>query len=296
MADEVKKINVVSSSTAQASEAVTKATIDEQFSGVKQELFARFELLPDDIKKAITDDAYQQKLFTIAKEQKMTYEELGMMETETTMVLLGMTKPEDFRDELQLELKKNDAEIDLLVGKINEQVFAPIRASLERVYAAKKEPVDYLQKPLEQENIKSQEQNTFTSPQPSPKLGEGVVQTQPVAVAPNTTPRVIPPTTPTPATIQSAFAKSGVVLTETPKPVAPIQTSQMPNRSDILKGIENPPKIPSLGMVADKLNSTGVIMPTKTTDYSVLKSTPPANLPTTPASPAKNDPYREPIG
>lgn len=292
MADEVTKINVVSTNTAQTSETVTKATIDEQFSGVKQELFARFELLPDDIKKAITDDAYQQKLFNLAKEQKMTYEELGIMETETTMVLLGMTKPEDFRDELQLELKKNDAEVDLLVGKINEQVFAPIRASLERVYAAKKEPIDYLTPAPEEPKSTAQTPDSSNKPLVS---ATPAISNTPTST-PNSIPRATPPVSPTPTTIQSAFAKSGVVLTETPKPVAPIQTSQMPNRSDILKGIENPPKTPTLGMVADKLNSAGVIMPTKTTDYSVLKSTPPANLPTTPISPARSDPYREPIG
>ncbi len=292
MADEVKKINVVST-TAQASDAVTKASIDDQFSGVKQELFARFELLPEDIKKAITDDAYQQKLFTIAKEQKMTYEELGTMETETTMVLLGMTKPEDFRDELQLELKKNDAEVDLLVGKINEQVFAPIRASLERVYAAKKNPIDYLT-PMPEETKITNDQTPMTNVAP---VAQTIPTTSiPPAVTPPPITRVTPPVSPTPATIQSTFAKSGVVLTETPKPTAPIQTSQMPNRTDLLKGIENPPKAPSLGIVADKLNNSGSVLPTKVTDYSVVKSNPPVNLPTSPATPSKSDPYREPIG
>lgn len=272
MADEVKKIPVVSQTgtTAPAQSATQSDNGDDPFANIKGELFSRFELLPDDIKKAIVDDGYQKKLFDIAKEMKMTYEELGTMETETTMVLLGMTRPEDFRDELQLELKKNDAEIDPLVAKINEQVFAPIRASLERVYAAKKDPIDYLE--------------------------EAVAKTAPVAGVPN-------PTTATPTTPAmnpnlskqdaSVLAKSGVVISETPK--TPMQTSVMSPRNDILKGIENPQKTPVSSIVADKLKTAGPVMPTKMTDYSVGKTTPPAGGIQNPGIRTSSDPYREPI-
>ncbi len=271
MADEVKKVDVVSAGTSSSVQsAVANATIDDQFSDIRGELMSRFELLPDDIKKAITDDAYQTKLFTIAKEKKMTYEELGTMETETTMVLLGMTKPEDFRDELQLELKKNDAEIDALVKNINEQVFAPIRASLERVYAAKKEPIDY----LTESGVKTSETASVAASTPVP-----------------------PPPAPTLSTQdKTVLAKTGVVISETPTLVAPIQASQIPNRNDLMKGIENPQKSVPIGIVANKLGAQGPAMPTKTTDYSVLKgtATPPATGTATPP-PARTgpDPYRE---
>jgi hypothetical protein len=259
MADEVKKIPVVSGSTN------TPAVNDPQFDEIKSELFTRFELLPDDIKKAITDDNYQTKLFNIAKEQKMTYEELGMLETETTMVLLGMTKPEDYRDEIQLQLKKNDADIDVLVKKVNEQVFLPIRASLERVYAAKKEPADYIPESIVTGVV--EKVTPVTPPTPSPTLS---------------------------AQDKSVLEKTGVVINEIAPTASPIQASQVANRGDLLKSIENPPKAVPIGMVAAKLNTASSGMPTKSTDYSILKSTttpPPATKPTTPGS----DPYREPI-
>ncbi len=274
MADEVKKVPVVSSTTN------TPSVNDPQFDEIKSELFTRFELLPDDIKKAITDDGYQTKLLTIAKEQKMTYEELGILETETTMVLLGMTKPEDYRDELQLQLKKNDADIDTLVKKVNEQVFLPIRASLERVYAAKKEPADYIPE----------------------SIVTGVVEK-----TPPTTPPGVPVTPPQAgreimSTLstqdKSILEKTGVVINETKPTPNPVQTAGVANRNDLLKGIENPPKAPVIGMMASKLNTTGPAMPTKSTDYSILKNAstpPPTNIPVAPKTQG-SDPYREPIG
>jgi hypothetical protein len=256
MADDMTKLNVTS-----VSDAAT-----DPFAETKNELVSRFTLLPDDIKGAIMDAKYQQTLFDLAKAEKLTYEELGVLETETTMVLLGMTKPADYRDELQAELKKNDPEIDTIVKAVNEQVFAPIRASLERVYAAKKDPADYI---------------------PADIMTPGVPKT-PEPARPNAIhyPSMLS------TTDKSVFEKAGVVITPAPAPVAPaFASTQVPDRKDLLASIENPSKI-APNIVADRFKSAGpVISATKTTDYSVPK------VPAAPAAPASraSDPYREPI-
>ncbi len=272
--DTVKKIDVVSASSD------TSAT--NPFTDVEAEMRARFELLPDDIKKAIIDDAYQTKLFEIAKAQKLTYDELNTLEIETSMVLLGMNKPEEYRNDLQTELKKNDPEIDALVKAVNEQVFAPIRASLEKLYATKKDPEDYASPEARAE---------YAAATPAPTLPTAPVPLP--AMPAKEEPKPIP--APSLSTEDHAIlAKTGVVISETPKAAAPMQAAQMPNRTDLLKGIENPQRTPSLGIVADKLNSAGPAMPTKSTDYSVAKS--PAPAPTqTPPTKTGPDPYREPI-
>jgi hypothetical protein len=228
---------------------------DDPYADVKAELRTRFALLPEDVQKVLLDDGYQMKLFEIAKAQKLTYEELGLLEMETTMVLLGMTNPANYRDEIQSQLKKNDPEIDTLVKAVNEQVFTPLRASLEKVYAAKEAG----------EDTAAPSVKTETAPTGSLSGAEKTV-----------------------------LASTGVELAET-QIQTPRPQNTMPSRSDILSAIENPPKAAAPSFVAQKLTNPGPVMPTiKTTDYSIPKPAPETpSAPNAPRH--ADDPYREPI-
>lgn len=284
MADDMMKTIPVSS-TASAGAADSPQLDGTDFSDVEVELRQRFELLPDDIRSAIMDTGYQQKLFDIAKAQKLTYEELGILETETTMVLLGMTKPADYRDELQSELKKNDTEIDQVVAQVNEKVFAPIRVSLEKLYSAKREPGDYAGvDPF----AVSDAPVAVATPLAAPVRAE-TVNPIPAAPAPSLT-----------SNEKSVLEKTGVILSDAPR--APLAASplvgSLPNRDDLLKSIENPPKSPVGNIVADKLAAAGPVIPAvKATDYSMPAKSAgvqPSVASAAPAAP-KTDPYREPI-
>lgn len=110
-----------------------QSTVEE----LQNELRDRFELLPKDLQEVIMGNEYPKKLLAIAKEKGLTYEELGILETETTMVLMGINKAEDFRDQLQIQLKKNDPEVDALVALVNRDVFGPIRQSLMKLTEGK---------------------------------------------------------------------------------------------------------------------------------------------------------------
>ncbi len=289
---------------------------NDPFADVKAEMADRFALLPEELQKVIMGSNYQQQLFDIAKTHKMTFEELGTLELETTMVLLGMTRPENFRDEIQSELKKNDLETDTLVKDINEKVFAPVQGALERVYAAKKDPADYIQA---EPAISEAPAMKMTPPPVAPKPF-----VMPTPAVP--TPAPISTTTAAPvATIsdilsadeKSVLEKTGVILNDTPvMPVAQVPSTSSviapptisPERNEMLHDIEFPPKSnPSImppampKPVSPQPMSAPVAMPimgmpTVSTSYSVPK--PPA--PTTSAAPASNttpstDPYREPI-
>lgn len=118
----------------------TKDEEDRIFNDTEGEFRTRFELLPSELQQAITSSEFQTKLFEIAKKYKLTYDRLGKLEMETTMVLLGMTPPDEYRGEIerQIEIKGND--LDAVVHDVNEQVFKPIRESLMKLY--KKEEVE----------------------------------------------------------------------------------------------------------------------------------------------------------
>jgi len=277
MADEIQKpsgvtIPVNSVPTGGDDANVPDLAIDDPsdpFNDARRELRTRFELLPEELQKIIIDEGYQKNLFDIAKAQKLTYEELGTLEIETTMVLLGMVKPEDYRDQVQEQLKKNDPEIDALVKEVNEKIFAPINASLQKVYSAKREPIDYL---------KDEE----TPEAPAAQMPKPIIPTPPPTPAPSLS-----------STDKSILEKTGVVITETPT-VRAATAAPMPSRTDLLKDIENPPKAPAVNIVANKLGGSAPIMPPKTTDYSMPKGTSASGAPTMP-SVKMSDPYREKI-
>jgi hypothetical protein len=286
MADDITKLNVTSAMSSAASDLASSdaaGTDADPFGETKNELVTRFELLPEDVRKAIMDDGYQKKLFDLAKAEKLTYEELGIIETETTMVLLGMTKPADYRSELESELKKTGPEIDTIVKAVNDQIFAPIRASLERIYSAKKEPADYIPQSIV----------TGVTPKPAEPIFEPT--TAPANAIYSTIGEGSRATTPSLTNAdKSVLEKTGVVLTPTPAATPFVPASEIGNRANLLASIENPSKIPP-SIVAAKLNIAGaVITPTKSTDYSVPKTPPVA--PGTASPSIHSDPYREPIG
>lgn len=254
-------------------------TDEDPWKDVRQEMRERFELLPKEIQSVLTSEEYERGIFELAKEQKLTYEEMGILEVETSMVLLGMTRPADYRDELQVQLKKNDPDIDTLVAAINTQVFDPVRSAIQKVFEAKKDPEDYL---------------TEETPK-VPQTGTPSRVTPPASAQP-----AVSVWTPKPApTLSSAeksvLASTGVVINDTPASSFQAQPTAMPSRTDVLKGIENPPKAAPVNIVADKLKTAGpVISSTKTTDYSLPKVTPTAPV-VQPATRPGVDPYREPI-
>ena len=246
---------------------VSPISEDDPYEEIKKEIATRFELLPKNIQEIIIGDKYQMDLFEITKENKLTYEELSVLALETTMVLLGMTKPEEYRDELQVELKKNDPEIDALVTSVNKKIFDPLKSSLERIYAAKKSPEEALneERPKDEIPLAQVEKEVPTEKYVEPKNISSEEK--------------------------NLLEKTGVILNDTPAETKIIKDPIMPERNDILKEIETPTKTPTGGIVADKLMGTNPMPQTKTTDYSMPKTT--ATTPETPKTSA--DPHREPI-
>jgi hypothetical protein len=114
--------------------ATIGATPSGQNEEVQKELQTRFALLPEELQKVITSSDYQMKLFDLAKKYKMTYERLGTLELETTLVLLGMTHPKDFPQEMKNLLRLPETDFNNLMTEIQVQVFDPIKKALQTVY------------------------------------------------------------------------------------------------------------------------------------------------------------------
>lgn len=243
----------------------------DPFEDIKKEMQTRFELLPEEIQKVITSSEYQMKLFEIAKKNKLTYEQLGTIEMETTMVLLGMTKPDDFRDEVQVELKLNDPEIESLVKDISDVVFVPVREALKQVYE---------KKAISEAPRGAEAKPTDTGTQILAKAG--------ISIESNTE-------TKAPANIESRLdAISGIENPPKSEPMilnpikqTPAPTMPVPPAPSVMKNMPTPPVAPNTGnIIGDKLGGI-VSAPKKETTYT----------PTPPVNPAQknNDPYKEPL-
>ncbi len=279
----------------------TDTTNEENFTEVERQMRSRFQLLPADIQEVIISDNYSTKLFEIAKARKLTYEQLGSLEIETSMMLLGMTKPDEFRDELMLQLKLSDEMIDGIVKDLGDQIFLPIRESIQKVYTAK-------------DNF---ENRSLPEDAPiAPPIAQSTSDTLKNAGVEIVNDTVNPPfKAPTAPTISQ------------PAPTINLAGTSSMNRDDLLKSIENPPagtssKFPSSIPTIQKIvpppaapqdpnikspitNTPNTVpvapvsvseqkfvapmnMPKHETDYSIKPATP---APST--TPPRVDPYRE---
>ncbi len=107
---------------------------EEILTEVENDIRNHFDLLPKDIQDVITSSGYQEKLYNLAKKYKITYGDLGQVELETTMVLLGMTKPADFENKLRDALPNNKDIVPAMIKELSEVVFMPIHQSLMKVH------------------------------------------------------------------------------------------------------------------------------------------------------------------
>lgn len=139
---------------------------------VERELKTRFELLPTELQQVITSSDYQTKLFDIAKKHKLTYERLGQLELETTMVLLGMTPPDEFKLDISEQLQLSATDLDSVVLDINDQIFKPIRDNLMNLYSEKEvsEGEKYAVEKTKSEALRKENTTTTTETKSSSSL------------------------------------------------------------------------------------------------------------------------------
>ena len=94
----------------------------------------RFDALPESIKEIIMSSNYQNTLLEISKQHNLNVEQMGILERETTMVMMGLTNPNSFEVELIRELGFEKEKVHLIVTDISERIFLKIRDLLKLMY------------------------------------------------------------------------------------------------------------------------------------------------------------------
>lgn len=95
---------------------------------IEQIIRDKFNSLPKTIQEAIMSSDYENSLIQIGRDNKLTVGQMGILEREVTLVMMGLTPLNQFEAELAMEL---DVEVQPLIKALNEQIFQKIRDFLK---------------------------------------------------------------------------------------------------------------------------------------------------------------------
>ncbi len=113
--------------------------------------------LTDETLNAINAVDWKDAILKMRTSKGYSFEQLGVLETETELVLCGLLNPRDYSKELENRMGISKQETNELVNKMNEQVFSKIKEELIKSSERKSTPLptqipSAIEKPAEQKN------------------------------------------------------------------------------------------------------------------------------------------------
>src|SRR5579859_6830403 len=96
-----------------------------------EEAQKRFETLPPEIKRYLYSAEMMTALRQIADKYKLHIDKLGMLEAETSSVMLGFTETSDFPSMLMEALQVDEMNANLIAKEVNDQIFLKIRDAMK---------------------------------------------------------------------------------------------------------------------------------------------------------------------
>lgn len=112
----------------------------------------QIEILPKEVRQAIISIDYKTKLQEITKRQRLLIDQAAKLEMETTLVMIGLEPLADYTENLQRELNIPIVRAKEIAIDVNENIFKPIRGSLQAMNEAAEETEKSGQNPLEAKN------------------------------------------------------------------------------------------------------------------------------------------------
>jgi hypothetical protein len=105
--------------------------IAEKEYGGERKLDERFTSLPPEVQEAIANSNYQNELYVIANEEKLSIDQMGKLEKATNKILLGIEHPDKYTDILASELGLTNEKALEISSKVNEKILKNIRELLK---------------------------------------------------------------------------------------------------------------------------------------------------------------------
>jgi hypothetical protein len=102
---------------------------------IKNAIKERFNNLQPEIQEAIMSSNYEKNLYEIGTKYKLNIEQMGKLEFNTTLVLLGQTHPNDYLDTLAGDLNMPKETVNNIVGDVNEKIMKNIIDLIKQNFA-----------------------------------------------------------------------------------------------------------------------------------------------------------------
>ncbi|MCE9549391.1 hypothetical protein K8Q98_03290 [Candidatus Nomurabacteria bacterium] len=97
----------------------------------------QMEKLPPEIRELFLMPDLGEKIIAIGKKNTLNVEQMGSLETETYLVMLGLVRPEEFESELKSNLKIDELKAKNIITDVNLQILSGIREKLEKLHEKK---------------------------------------------------------------------------------------------------------------------------------------------------------------
>lgn len=101
----------------------------------QKQLRERFSKLPPEIKDAIASVETANVIRSISHKYNLHIDQMGELADETGLLMLGLTKPQDYVDNLFRRLKTTYPKAKDIAKDVNEEIFKPIKESLMKVHS-----------------------------------------------------------------------------------------------------------------------------------------------------------------
>lgn len=185
----------------------------------KQMLAKRFEALPKSIQDLILSDYYQETLMGLGQKHQLNIEQLGIIEREVTMVLMGLINSSNFEGELTRELRVDKEKGRAITQDVSDKVFAKVRELLKLM-------------------------NTPAGQEPTVEEDGNILKT--TNIEPPSPPKTIPPAPVAPPVIlpntnAQIFQSAGIEITPALSIDKRDAVVDKKDREEMLRKIENPP-------------------------------------------------------
>jgi glutaredoxin-related protein len=100
---------------------------------------AHLKTLPESVKLAINSFDWNKEVFDVGRKYSLHLDNIGEIETEVILVILGLISPKDFYDQMVHRIGlKEEVALDV-ASEINEKVFLRIRDFMKNYYSQKEE-------------------------------------------------------------------------------------------------------------------------------------------------------------
>lgn len=121
----------------------------------EQILKARFEQLPEDIKKAIMATPWEEKLKRISDKHNLHIDQAERLGEETVIVMFGLEHPSNLVANIAKHAEISEEKAEVIAEDLNQEIFLKVRDSLKKIFEEKKEVVE--EKKSNTEEIPSRE-------------------------------------------------------------------------------------------------------------------------------------------